>query len=34
MKIEGWIFLSACWGLILLLTTVCFIKVFSKKELK
>jgi hypothetical protein len=34
MKINGWIFLVVSWGLILGLTTFCFIKVFSKKELK
>lgn len=34
MKTSGWIFLVFSWGLILWLATFCFIKVFSKKELK
>jgi len=34
MKTGGWIFLVVSWGIILGLTTHCFIKVFSKKELK
>ena len=33
MKIGGWVFLMVSWGIILSLTTFCFIKVFSKKEL-
>jgi hypothetical protein len=34
MNLGGWVFISGSWGIILLLTVVCFIKVFSKKELK
>lgn len=34
MNISGWVFLIVSWGLILGLTTLCFVKVFSKKELK
>ena len=34
MKTGGWIFLIFSWGIILWLTVFCFIKVFSKKELK
>ena len=34
MKILGWIFLIISWGIILGLTIFCFVKVFSKKELK
>lgn len=34
MKIEGWIFLFLSWGVIVGLTAGCFIKVFSKKEIK
>lgn len=34
MSISGWAFLILSWGLILALTVFCFIKVFSKKELK
>lgn len=34
MKMGGWIFLVSSWGIILGLTIFCFIKVFSKKELK
>jgi len=31
---NGWMFLIISWGLILGLTAFCFIKVFSKKEVK
>ena len=34
MRIGGWIFIIISWGLILGLTAFCFIKVFSRKELK
>ena len=34
MKLAGWIFLVFSWGIISGLTIFCFIKVFSKKELK
>jgi len=34
MKLAGWIFLVFSWGMILTLTVFCFIRVFSKKELK
>jgi len=34
MKIGGWIFLILSWSVILGLATGCFIKIFSKKELK
>jgi hypothetical protein len=34
MNAGGWIFLVLSWGLIIGLSVICFIKVFSKKELK
>jgi len=34
MKIGGYIFLIISWGTILAITIFCFIKVFSRKELK
>ncbi len=34
MKISGYIFLILSWGLILGLAYFCFVKIFSKKELK
>jgi len=34
MRMNGWMFLIISWGLILGLTAFCFIKVFSKKEVK
>lgn len=34
MTLEGWVFLIISWGIILGLTIFCFVKVFSKKELK
>jgi len=34
MNISGWIFLIVSWGLILGFTVFCFVKVFSKKEIK
>jgi len=34
MKIAGWVFLVVSWGMTLWLTTLCFVKVFSKKEIK
>lgn len=34
MTLGGWIFLLGSWGIILLLTVICFIKVFSRKEIK
>lgn len=34
MTPAGWIFLLISWGLIILLVSFCFLKVFSKKELK
>jgi len=33
MSVSGWIFISVSWGLIVILTVFCFIKVFSKKKL-
>jgi len=34
MRTGGYIFIILSWGLILGLAFFCFIKVFSKKELK
>lgn len=34
MRNEGWVFLFISWGFILGLTVFCFLKVFSRKELK
>ena len=34
MRQEGWIFLLCSWGLIIGLVAFCFVRVFSKKELK
>jgi len=34
MNPGGWIFLIISWGIILGLSAFCFIKVFSKKEIK
>ena len=34
MRPGGWIFLIISWGLILGLSALCFIKVFSRKELR
>jgi len=34
VRISGWILLIVSWAIILGLTTFCFLKVFSKKELK
>jgi len=34
MRIYGWVFLVISWGLILGLAAFCFIKVFSRKELR
>lgn len=34
MRSGGWIFLVISWGLILGLSAFCFVKVFSKKEIK
>jgi len=34
MSFGGWLFLILSWGIILWLAVFCFIKVFSKKELK
>jgi len=34
MNIGGWLFLIISWGVILGLTAFCFLKVFSKKEVK
>jgi len=34
MNFGGWVFLTVSWGLIIGLATFCFIKVFSKKEVK
>jgi len=34
MRLGGWLFLVLSWAVILGLTIFCFIKVFSKKEIK
>jgi len=34
MKAGGWLFLIISWVAIILLVSFCFIKVFSKKEVK
>jgi hypothetical protein len=34
MKFGGWVLLIASWAFISVLVVFCFIKVFSKKELK
>jgi hypothetical protein len=34
MTTNGWIFLSVSWSIILGLVIFCFLKVFSKKEIK
>lgn len=34
MRIDGWVFLIISWGIILVMAVFCFVKVFSKKELK
>jgi len=34
MKLSGWLFIIFSWGIILALIIFCFIKVFTKKELK
>ncbi len=34
MRGSGWFLLFISWGLILGLTVFCFLKVFSKKEIK
>ena len=34
MRFDGWLFLIISWGVIFGLTIFCFIKIFSKKELK
>jgi hypothetical protein len=34
MRIDGWVFLIISWGIILGMAAFCFVKVFSKKELK
>ncbi len=34
MKTAGWVFLIGSWGFIIGLAIFCFIRVFSKKELK
>jgi len=34
MKIGGWILITVSWGIILSLAIFCFIKIFSRKELK
>lgn len=34
MTPGGWILLILAWGMILALAAYCFIKVFSKKDLK
>lgn len=34
MRTGGWIFLMVSWGIIIGLAAFCFVRVFSKKELK
>lgn len=34
MNFTGWIFIFISWGLIIGLAIFCFVKVFSKKELR
>lgn len=34
MTIAGLVFLLVSWGIILVLTAFCFIRVFSKKEIR
>jgi glycerol uptake facilitator-like aquaporin len=34
MNFGGWLFITLSWGFILGLSVFCFLKVFSKKELK
>jgi hypothetical protein len=34
MKSGGWVFLAVSWGIILGLAALCFIKIFSRKELR
>jgi len=34
MTLGGWILLIFSWGAILTLAVFCFVKVFSRKELK
>jgi len=34
MKLTGWIFIIFSWGLIIGMFVFCFVKVFSKKEIK
>jgi len=34
MNLEGWVLLAISWGAILILSTFCFWKIFSKKEIK
>lgn len=34
MRLAGWFFLSASWSAIALLSVFCFVKIFSKKEVK
>ena len=34
MKLAGWLFMIASWGMIISLLIFCFIRVFSKKEIK
>jgi len=34
MSLSGWIFMLASWIIIIGLSSFCFFRVFSKKELK
>jgi len=34
MNAGGWLLFGVTWGIIIILATFCFMKVFSKKELK
>jgi len=34
MTLGGWILLLCSWGVILSLAAMCFIRVFSKKDMK
>ncbi|MCM8801332.1 MAG: hypothetical protein NC912_04935 [Candidatus Omnitrophica bacterium] len=34
MKLSGWIFMVLSWTVILGMITFCFIRIFSKKELR
>ena len=34
MTIQGWILMGFSWGIIIVLTVFCFVKIFKKKVLK